>query len=198
MVRSRSEGWTVPRDWPGEVAVILAGGPSVLNQDLSPLAGRRVIAINSAWHTYPKADVLFGADARWWREFKPGFPGLCISTGPTGSPRVKVLEKVLPDRLATDPGKVALRKSSVTGAINIAVHFGAAKIVLLGVDGRLAPDGKRHNHGEVYPWALRDGCFAEHAAEFRQIAGSVPVPVINCSPVSDLDVWPRMTLEDAL
>lgn len=189
--------WSVPREWAGETVVILAGGPSVNQQDLSLLSGRRVIAINSAWKLYPSADVLFFADGRWWQHFRPDFAGMCVSTGVTTSPRVKRLEKVEPVAMSTDPRNLALKTSSVSGAINLALHFGAGKIVLLGVDGKQS-NGRRHAHDDNYPWPLIDGCFDKHAAEFRQVAPSIPVAVINCSPVSDLDLWPRMTLEQAL
>lgn len=189
--------WSVPRDWAGETVFILAGGPSVLDLDLSLLKGRRVIAINSAWKAYPDADALFFADWRWWTQFKPQFEGLCVSTGGSDN-RVKKLVKVAPDAMATDPRNLALKSTSVTGAINLALHFGAAKIVLLGVDGKLSTAGRRHCHDEKYPWAMKAGCFDEHAAEFRKIAPSIPVPVLNCSPASTLDAWPKMTLEQAL
>ncbi len=190
--------WTVPRDWPDETVFILGGGPSVLSQDLSLLTGRRVIAINSAWHTWRKADVLFFADARWWNEYKPkGFDGLAVTTSHVTHPNVKRLEKVNPSAMSRNPRCVALQRSSVTGAINLALHFGAAKIVLLGVDGKLV-DGRRHSHGVKYRWAFRPKCFDEHAKEFRVVAPSIPVPVFNCSPVSTIDAWPKMKLEDCL
>lgn len=192
--------WTVPREWSG-TAFIIAGGPSVLEQDLSPLAGRRVIAINSAWHTWRKADVLFFADARWWTEYRPKpdrFSGLVVTTSHIVHPDVKRLNKVEPFAMSLDRGCVALRRSSVTGAINLALHFGAEKIVLLGVDGKLGADGRRHSHGVKYKWALRPKCFDEHNVEFRKVAASIPVPVFNCSPVSTIDAWPKMKFEDCL
>jgi hypothetical protein len=191
--------WTVPREWPGCTVIIIAGGPSVLSQDLSLLAGRRVIAINSAWKTYPQADVLFFADARWWRELDKAleYKGRVVTTSGVADPRVLRLNKVDPSPISLDPHSLALRRTSVTGAINLAVHLGAAKIVLLGVDGQLL-DGTRHNHGIKYPWPLKAGCFDEHAAEFQLVAPSIPIPVINASPVSTLDVWPKMSLEQAL
>lgn len=185
-------------DWTGETVVILAGGPSVLDLDLSLLLGHRVIAINSAWKLYPHADVLFFADGRWFERFKPnGFTGLCVTTGNVTDPTVMSFAKVAPMHLATEPDKLALNRSSVTGAINLAVHLGAGKVILLGVDGKFV-DGRRHGHDDEYPWHFVAGSYEQQAAEFRQVASSIPVPVINCSPVSDLDVWPRMSLADAL
>ena len=68
--------WSAPRLWRGETAFILAGGPSARPQ-VHLLEGQKVIAINSAWKTWPKSDVLYFADGRWYREFKPtGFTGM--------------------------------------------------------------------------------------------------------------------------
>jgi hypothetical protein len=107
------------------------------------------------------------------------------------------MAKIDPSAISTNPDRIALKRSSVTGAINLAVHFGAALIPLLGVDGRLV-SGVRHNHDDRYPWPMVKGCFDDHAAEFRRIAPSIPVPIVNCSPASDLGIWPKMTLEQAL
>ena len=56
--------WSVPREWPGETAFIVGGGPSVLGQDLDALRGRRVIVINSSVYAVPGADFLFFDDHR--------------------------------------------------------------------------------------------------------------------------------------
>ncbi|MER9355549.1 methyltransferase domain-containing protein [Mesorhizobium sp. M0514] len=190
--------WAVPREWTGETVFILAGGASVLSQDLSLLSGRRVIAINSAWKTYPQADVLFFADTRWWTKFHPDFGGLVVTTCAWSDKRIKNLKKIAPGKgIATRPDTLALETTSVTGAINLAVHFGASRIVLLGVDGQIVK-GQRHHHTDAYPWPFKGDSFGKHAAEFRAVAASIPVPVINCSPVSNLDIWPKMTLEEAV
>lgn len=193
--------WSVPRQWPGQTVFIAAGGPSLTRETAKTLRGRRVIAINSAWQIVPEADYVFFADGRWWQKFKPKFEGIGVTTSDIMVPNVLRLKKVEPFALSTDPRNLALRKTSVTGAINMAVHLGASRIVLLGVDGKLASDGRRHNHGDKYPWPMRKGCFDDHAAEFAKIAPSavkMGVEIINANPDSAIAVWPRMKLEDCL
>lgn len=198
---SRAGLWTVPREWAGETVFILAGGPSVLEEDLSLLRGRRVIAINSAWHTWPKADVLFFGDARWWTSYQPkGFRGLLVTVANLAHPGPKRLGKTKPEQVSFDPQFVSMQASSVTGAINLAMHYGSKRIVLLGVDGQEV-DGRRHHHGVRYIWAVKPTAFEKHAAEFRLIAPSIArvgVEIINCSPVSTLKIWPKATLESCL
>jgi len=197
--------WTAPRWWVGETVFVLASGPSVNSLDLSLLSGRRVIAVKSSWITYPAADVLFFADGRWWRDtaLRPkAFDGLIVSSAKEISdPRVKLMHKVPPSELSDRPDTVALARTSTTGAINLAVHFGASRIVLLGVDGKIAPDGTRHCHGRTWPWSLKAGCFDQQAAEYRQVAPSASrlgVEIINANPDSAIDVWPRRSFEECL
>lgn len=199
--------WTAEKIWPGETVFILAAGPSTAALDLSRLAGRKVIAVKSAWAVYPKADVLFFADGRWWREkqLRPGvdaFAGQIVTTAmEIGDARVKRIKKISPSHFSAKSDEVALARSSTTGAINLAIHFGARRIVLLGVDAKPAADGTRHNHRMKWPWPLRDGCWSAQAKEFEAVAPSavkLGVEIVNANPDSAVQVWPRLKFEDCL
>ncbi|RWF52057.1 MAG: hypothetical protein EOS50_26115 [Mesorhizobium sp.] len=201
--------WSVPRDWPGETVFVLASGPSVKQLDLSLLKGRRVIAVKSSWLHWPAADVLFFADGRWWTEkrLRPSadaFAGLIVTTAmEIGDPRVKRIKKIIPTHLSANPGEVALARTSTTGAINLAIHFGAKRIVLLGVDAKLGANGQRHSHGLTWPWPKggQPQAFADQLAEYRAIAPSavkMGVEIVNANPDSAVQVWPRLKFEDCL
>ncbi|TIM09145.1 hypothetical protein [Mesorhizobium sp.] len=201
--------WTITREWEGETVFILASGPSVLDLDLSLLTGRRVIAVKSSWLHWPAADVLFFADGRWWLEkrLRPSadaFAGLIVTTAmEIGDPRVKRIKKIDPKHLSAKPSEVALARTSTTGGINLAIHFGAKRIVLLGVDGKLGADGRRHSHGLKWPWPKggEPQAFAGQLAEYRAIAPSAAamgVEIVNANPDSAVHVWPRLKFEDCL
>lgn len=201
--------WSIAREWAGETGFVLAGGASVKLLDLSLLKGRRVIAINSAVLAYPDADILFFADARWWsdpakrwRADIGSFTGRVVTTSNVGPPGTLRLTKIEPTHgLATKPDQVALSRSGVTGAINILVHLGCKRIVLLGVDGKVSTDGRRHHHGAAYPWPMVKACFDHHAAEFKAVAPSLVkagVEIVNANPDSAIDVWPKMPFEDVI
>lgn len=199
--------WSAPRLWPGETVFVLASGPSVNAIDLSLLKGRRVVAVKSSWLMYPAADVLFFADGRWWKqpELRPkAFAGMVVTTAAEiGDPSVLKLRKVTPTALSSDPGSVALARTSTTGAINLAVHFGAARIVLLGVDGKLAADGRRHCHGLKWPWTkgAEPRSFEDQAAEYRAIAPSarkLGVEIVNANPDSAINAFPKLPFEACL
>lgn len=194
-----------------ETAFILAGGASVAGLDLSFLAGHYVVAINSAWKSYPAADALFFADYRWWKDPKlrpDGFGGLIVTIEPfpdgarlrKEGRAVETFQKIDPALgISRDPAKLALNRSSVTGAINWLWHHGFRLIGLLGVDGKVAADGRRHHHGDRYPWPMVDGCFDGHAAEFARVAPSIAAAgaeVVNLNPDSAIGVWPKMRLEE--
>ncbi|RWN11766.1 hypothetical protein [Mesorhizobium sp.] len=200
---------SIAREWEGETAFVLAGGASVKDLDLSPLKGRRVIAINSAVLAWPDADILFFADARWWSDPPHGwkadigsFKGRVVTTSGGGPQGVTRLMKVDPSNgIALNPAQLALARTSVTGAINLTVHLGCRRDVLLGVDGKNGDGGRRHHHGAAYPWPFVKGSFDLHQAEFQAVAPSIAragVDVVNANPDSAIDVWPKMRFEEAI
>ncbi|QKC83266.1 methyltransferase domain-containing protein [Mesorhizobium sp. NZP2077] len=194
------------RDWEGETAFVLAGGPSVRNLDLSLLKGRRVIAVNSAHLAYPDADALYYADSDWWMRTgskEPPFAGEIFTTNALGGPKsVKRLVKVDPGRgVSIHPGRIVVSATSVSGAMNILTLRGVARIVLLGVDGCVGADGRRHHHDGRYPDPLRKGGFERHRRELEALAPSIRklgVEVINCSPVSHVACWPKVPFGDVI
>ncbi|RWB85927.1 MAG: hypothetical protein EOQ52_20470 [Mesorhizobium sp.] len=200
--------WAAEKIWPGETVFILAAGPSTLALDLSRLKDRRVIAVKSAWKVYPKADVLFFADGRWWREkaLRPGaadFAGLIVTSAQEiGDPRVTRIAKVDPKHgFASKPHQVALARSSTTGAINLAIHFGAARIVLLGVDAKPAADGTRHNHRLRWPWPPSKTCWSDQVKEFEMVAPSAKalgVEIVNANPDSAVTCFPRVPFDQCV
>lgn len=197
--------------WRGETCFILAGGPSAAAQPLKLLRERKVIAVNSGYRAFPIAQYLFFGDARWWEE-ELGKCAACIEifgelggrliTCATGisDPRPIKLRRVRPPPLSSDPGAVAMVKTSLAGAINLAVHLGVRAIVLVGADCKPADDGRTHHHAP-HPWPQRDDCYANWIAELESIAPDLAarnIVVANASPGSALACWPIMTLEEAL
>jgi hypothetical protein len=198
--------WTVPRKWSGP-AFIIGGGPSVLGQDLSLLDGRNVIVVNSAWRTYPKAEFLFFADDGWWGTFGPaaveGFAGKIVTIANARHERLLRLRRVKPPAcyLAQSRDTVAMLKTSVAGAVNLAWHLGAEPICLLGVDLRFGDDGRRHHHGDKYPKPPHPQWRHTHRRELEGQARALAqqgVQAINCSPVSEIKGWANMTINEAV
>lgn len=199
--------WRVQKHWAGETCFVVAGGPSA--RDLPPrLDGENLIVVNSSYRRLPLADYLFFGDARWWEEelcsheYELGTFGGDIVTcaAAVTGPQVLRLKRINPPPLADDPGTVAMRKTSLTGAINLAVHLGVARIVLVGADCKPGADGRTHHHAP-HPWPQTATCYAEWIGELTAIAPALDarkVTVVNASPGSALTCWPIVSLEDAL
>lgn len=198
--------WKVPRDWPGEVAYVIAGGPSVLSQDLTLLKGRRVIVVNSSWEAFPEAQYLFFGDYRWFYQhrdkLKIGFKGRVVTPcSVTRGKEILLLKKVKPPPgICADPAKISMFFTSLQGALNLSVHLGARRIVLLGADMRPASDGRTHHH-EPHPWPQKRDCWDKQMIDLETTVrplADMGIEVINTSLESRLTWWPKMRLEDCL
>lgn len=83
--------------------------------------------------------------------------------------------------------------------MNLAVQWGARKLLLIGFD----MNGS-HWYGRNYWQGANnpdDGNFRRWIAAFETAAGQLKqmgVEVVNCSPYSALNCFPKMTLEEAL
>lgn len=196
---------SVPRLWPGSTIVCIGGGPSLTPEDVAALRGRAgVIAINNAYHLAPWADVLYAADRKWWGWEKgaPTFPGLKYSIAPmpaTLYPDVQVLRNTGASGLDLDPTGLRTGMHSGYQVINLAVHLGATRVLLLGYDLDVAPDGRAHWH-QPHP--------DQHRSPYLQMREAFPslveplaaigVTVINCSRRTALTTFPCAPLADEL
>lgn len=186
---------------------VVCGGPSVTQADVDRLAGRKVVVINTSFQRAPWADFLFFADARWWgehrRQVSAEFKGRIVSaTGAAGRyDRVLMLEKIKPPpALSLKPHQVAMNRTSLAGAINLAVHLGAVRIVLLGADMQ-AINGRTHHYAAPHKWPVKPGCWKDQMAEMRAMAAPLDarrIEVINASPLSLINWWPKRALAEIL
>lgn len=202
-----SRYWVVPPIWAGETCFILAGGPSLQGFRADRLKGcGRVLVINQSYQLAPGADCLYFCDARWWKvhgsQVRNLFTGSYIVTLENQIEGVKTLRNTGPIGLETDPGGLRTGSNSTYQAINLAVHFGIKRIVLLGVDMQVV-DGRTHWH-EPYPWEGTPEAFSKvltqsmlpkfnTLVEPLQKAG---VEVINATPGSALKCWSYVNLKD--
>ncbi len=198
-------------DWTGQACAIIASGPSAKRANITALRDQlRVIAIKENIELFPKADVLYGCDAAWWRNANglPKFSGLKVSaTGriATRFPDIRIVQVADPsgDRLVfSPPGTVGSGGNSGFQALNLAVQFGARRVLLVGFDmtdqygvhwyGRASGNG-RSNPAE---WNFKRWRAAFDTASVQlKTAG---VQVLNASDLSVLTCFPKVTVEQAL
>lgn len=200
--------WECPRLFPGSTIVILASGPSLGVDDIAAVALARsarqapVIAINATYRWAPWADLLHGGDACWWNATPEAaeFAGLKTGLNQVGAepwpPHVNKLCHRRNEGIETEPWLISGGTNSGHQAINIAVHLGAKKIVLLGYDFGAGPDGQLHHHGN-HPGPLKNPCDASMARWRRLIETTVEplkalgIDVVNCSGRTTIECFRR-------
>lgn len=194
----------MPWLWRGETCVLIGGGPSLTMADVDAVCGRaRVIAINDAYTCAPFADVLYACDARWWGWHRgaPSFTGLkvALEPQPVAWPGLTVLRNTGPLGLEIQPTGLRTGKNSGYQAINLAVHLGATRILLLGYDMSPAPDGRTHWHAPHPEGALSP--YPQMIAAFDSLVeplAALGVTVLNCSRRTALATFPCVPLATAL
>jgi hypothetical protein len=186
----------------------------------------RVIAVNDAYLLAPWADVQYAADEHWrkWhadgidkpllgltaqdvRERWAGFTGQKCgiqSHCQCHDDAVHLLRNrdfpAITMGLSLDPRALVTGRNSGFQALNLAVLAGAKLIILLGFDGKPNEQGREHFHGghpqptpaAAYPLYRQAMSAAEREIE------AAGVTVLNCSPGSAIDSFPKLSLEEAL
>lgn len=188
----------VERLWPGSTVVCLGSGPSLTKADVESVRGRaRVIAVNDTYRLAPWADVLYACDSKWWRWHKgvPTFAGLRYSLDLRAQAfGVSVLRNSGMTGLEPDPSALKTGHNSGYQAINLAVHLGAERIVLLGYDMRGDHFFGSHPDQSRPPFAL---CLKRFQTLVEPLAAA-GVTVINASRKTALTVFPCASLESVL
>lgn len=191
--------------WQGQTVVVLGGGPSLAEVNHLLWYGRyRAIGVNGAYVLDPEA--LFFQDWKFWSEQEHcyaiwrDYRGLAFSTAPQlkKEPRVLSLERRTgADRLGLpdEDQRLPAITNSGHGAVCLAYLLGAARIVLLGFDGK-ANGNWYHN-----PQPAGEKTFA---SRFRPGIESTLKPLreqgielVNATPDSALDL-PTSTPEAEL
>lgn len=187
--------------------ICLGAGPSLTRDDVVLCARHFLIAVNSSYKLAPFADVLYAADYQWWDRHSgcPDFDGLKFGMNVQWGERyrndVALLEPGPATGLSLDPHRLALGKNSGYQAINLAVHFGAETIILLGYDMQPSHDGRHHWHephpGDRHPGYRR--CL-DAFATLKEPLTQLGVTVLNASRVSAIpdSIFPRVSLPEVL
>lgn len=196
--------WRVPPMWQDEVCYILGGGPGLKLVDIEKLRGRRTIAVNQAFKLADWFDILFFGDCRWYDWFTPQinqFPGMkvhgCEHLIP--NPLLYVVRKQsAPFGISRNPEEILWNLSSGAAAINLAVHLGVQRIVLLGFDMRRV-DGQINWHNDYpedgrEPWTRFLLPFPAIASDLKKIG----VECVNATPGSRLTHFPIVSPNEVL
>jgi len=208
--------WEIPKIWDGATCFILGGGPSLLNIQMWKLSEKNVVAVNNAYLKCPWATAVYFQDCKWYhepiaddtivthqqelRKFKGYKVTTCIqSEEPDGS--IQVVERG--GRHGLSPSRTQINgNNSGYGAIDLAIKFGATRIILLGFDMKIV--GGRHNYHSGHRRAVGAGVYKDQfLPAFGTMAKAIKklelgVEIINCTQDSALDYFKTGLLEDYL
>lgn len=176
-----------------ETIICVASGPS-LSRDACELAassGYKIITVNNSWQIVPRCSFIYAADCCWWEENN----ALITSDA----------ERWCGDEFTSHRFGINCLKSALSGsfnsgqrAIELAIHLGAKRIILLGYDCTLRNGIHWHGTHQLLANPDRFSINRWHV-EFEQLrcwAGGIEI--INCSPQTRLKAFPALPLEVAL
>jgi hypothetical protein len=199
----------VPRLFPDATLVCLGSGPSLTAADLQTVHaacrtdGRHIrsLAINTTYKSAPWADVLYAPDLKWWSWHPDAvqFQGFKFALGPRHAPGVTGLEWTGREGIEDDPHAVRTGGHSGYAAINLAMHLGARRIVLLGYDLDQSADGHHHHHDE-HPDESHPRYEHRRAvyATCLEPLAKKGIAILNASRHTTIEAIPRATLAEAL
>lgn len=184
--------WTKPPiDWTGQDVVVVASGPSAKHTDFSCMrCHARVITVNTSWMLAPWADALYASDGLWWSTYNgcPIFNGRKFTSSPNIAKHYGL------DILFTSGNNSGLR------AIYLALALNARRVLLVGFDMHdldgahwHKPHPKTmHSPSKESMMLWRNEVIVAAATHFRSAM------IINCTPGSAVQCFPRMQLSEAL
>lgn len=201
--------YAVPRIVDGGTVLCIGSGPSLRLEDVEHARTRvdAVIAVNDAWTLAPWATALMASDGAWWiaNACLKQFPGMkfCLEKSAlTRCSNVVVLKRTGEDGLELEPTGLRTCRNSGGAAINLAVHFGARRIILLGYDMSMPAGLKREHFFGQHKFPLRGGSpyqmFREQFKKMVKPLGDAGVRVVNCTRVTELDCFPKRDLREEL
>ena len=197
------------------VCVVIGTGPSLTQEQLDQVSHLRWFGVNNAFRL--GLDVHLACNWQWWDEYYDEIKDYdCHKWTPRKESadkyKLNYIEEVWIDGLSTDNTKIAAHHGSGPQIVNMALHYGVKKMILIGWDMRYPGkvtdkqyEGQRHYFGE-YPKQLqhwpRTGTNGELSGLIKEMETINPadygIEIINCTPDSAMTCFPMMDLEVCL
>ena len=201
---------TIEARWDRQLAVVAATGPSLTPEVAEQCQGHNCIAVNDAYRLLPFAQVMYACDAAWWNHHKgcPDFAGEKWSShAPGANDKAQVANKyglrlvhgIQGQGFSLKSDLIHYGSNSGFQAINLAILFGATRIVLVGFDMQRV-NGKQHFFGSHPAPLNRVTAFGRFVLAFKDAVKVMPkgIEIINCTPGSALTVFPLGNLSEVL
>jgi hypothetical protein len=203
---------SIPEIWPDSTVFILGGGPSLLESNLDLIKDKNVLGVNQAYKLGDWVDVNYSGDYRWYtwnrKELKK-YKGLSITSYPTNNINKDIINV---GRLSIDGisnknnNSICWNGNSGASAINVAYWLGAKRIILLGFD--MKRQGQKFNWHNDYPTIPGRKKNSRLKSPYRQFlkcweqikkdADKLGIQILNATPSGNLNIFPRVRLEETL
>lgn len=215
--------WSKIEETNPDTIIIVCTGPSLINFNFENIKDKGyIIAVNDAGKFIPTADAWFTLDP-WGldgKQIPKGFTGKLIAAVPDDfgnelsrtdayrinpNPNISYLHRVA---FHTSMGNLTMQDyvtwglnedkrcintgNSGFGALNLAYHMNPKRVIIFGLDasnGYFFDKNKFTRSLNHLPWIFR--------STIKQLE-SKEIEVINASPNSKVDCFPRYTLQDAI
>lgn len=200
----------IPKIFEGRTVAIIAGGPSLKALRWSRLERATTVAINRAHEVLPFASLLWWGDAPFFRpnvDALHAHPCYYKATMRQGyqkgeiPPWVFSYECTGREGFDPDPNCIRSGNNSAYAAMHVVAHQNPARIVLFGVDMQHGPGGETHwhsGHGIVHEeYTLTEKMRPLFAGLVKPLAHR-GIEVINASPESALNCWPRCSIDEGV
>lgn len=207
----------IPRLWPDSTVFILGGGPSLAKMDLHKLQGKNVLGVNQAYKLGDWVEVCYSGDSRWYTwNHRPlrRYKGMMITSYPShfrqkpASPTLNVRRITGEGISSSDPAHIRWNGNSGASAVNVAYWLGAKRIVLIGYDMKRC--GDKFNWHTDYPKTppkdISTGRYKTNPYRkflkcwpaIKQDAKHLGLEILNATPEGNLNLFPRVKLEDMI
>lgn len=174
---------------------------------MSSLHNQHVIGVNGAFLLGDWIDFCFFGDKMWYFDNAAAlenYKGILV-----GCPEflevqgwqklgIKYIKKSVKEYgISEVPTEVCWNRNSGAAAISMAYNLGCTRIILLGFDMTLTPEGVGHWHN-MYN-GKTNMPFAKHLVGFDQIsedAKRLGIEIINASTISTITQFPKVNVKD--
>ena len=177
---------------------------------LSSLHGKHVIASNLSYQLGNWIPVMYFCDKGFYltnRELLLGFHNLKVTDVSlpiryaNDHVNIKKMRRDNRAGISKDRDCICWNRNSGGGAINLAVHFGVKRILLLGYDMKSQKNGQPRWHvgQRNYSVATGDRTYERFLRMYPFIARHAKergVEILNVTDDSALDVFPKVSLKD--
>lgn len=190
-----------------ETIFICCPGPSLTQEQVNLVRekGHFMIMVGNAWRMNPYADVLYHCDDTWWK-YHNGVPEF------KGDEKFSLEQTIFPDvqRLEISPNEkgfdltfpyIVHGANSGYQALNLALHYGAKNVFLLGYDMKPGPNGEHNIDGDHPPEIKRDwlvNLYLDNFNNCTQYLENLGIGVYNCNLDSALNCFPKVELLDVI